>query len=525
MADFEERRGLLGEEGDEGSLSGGQADGGPGRAMPAICDPAHLLHRVVVLVFMCFLGFGSYFCYDNPAALQTQVLQDLKLNTAEFMQLYAWYSWPNVVLCFFGGFLLDRVFGIRLGTVIFSVFVCVGQIIFAAGALLNRFWLMEFGRFVFGIGGESLAVAQNTYAVNWFKGKELNLVFGLQLSMARLGSTVNMNIMGWVYSKVADLVGSPGYTALGVSLMIAAVTCLFSLTCALVLGLLDKRAERILNKEQGKTGEVIQLTDVKDFPLPLWLIFIICVGYYVAIFPFIGLGQVFFIEKFNFSPAEARAVNSIVYIISAPASPILGFMVDRTGKNVIWVITAVVATLAAHMMLAFTFWNPWIAMSLLGVSYSLLACALWPMVAFVVPEHQLGTAYGFMQSIQNLGLALIAMAAGAILDTRGYLVLEVFFCTCICLALVASVMLYFVDYLRGGDLNQSAAARAKLQKEATSDAEIKRWPSKLTERELARFAPMSAFGLRNRYLSRLGAQLPDHCSTHLSSLAHRSVLK
>ena len=39
------------------------------------------------------------------------------------------------------------------------------------------------------------------------------------------------------------------------------------------------------------TGEVIKLTDVKDFPLSLWLIFIICVGYYVAIFPFIGLGQ------------------------------------------------------------------------------------------------------------------------------------------------------------------------------------------------------------------------------------------
>lgn len=38
-------------------------------------------------------------------------------------------------------------------------------------------------------------------------------------------------------------------------------------------------------------GEVIKLTDVKDFPLSLWLIFIICVGYYVAIFPFIGLGQ------------------------------------------------------------------------------------------------------------------------------------------------------------------------------------------------------------------------------------------
>lgn len=53
---------------------------------------------------------------------------------------------------------------------------------------------------------------------------------------------------------------------------------------------------------------------------------------------------------------------SIVYVISAPASPLLGFMVDKTGRNVIWVMIAVVTTLAAHMMLAFTFWNPWIAM-------------------------------------------------------------------------------------------------------------------------------------------------------------------
>uniref|UniRef100_A0A3Q2THR0 Lysosomal dipeptide transporter MFSD1 n=1 Tax=Fundulus heteroclitus TaxID=8078 RepID=A0A3Q2THR0_FUNHE len=399
------------------------------------------------------------------------------------------------------------------------------QVIFAAGAWGNRFWLMEVGRFVFGIGGESLAVAQNTYAVNWFKGKELNLVFGLQLSMARLGSTVNMNIMGWVYSEVASAVGSSGYTTLGISLMIAAGTCVFSLMCALVLGFLDKRAERILHKEQGKTGEVIKLTDVKDFSLALWLIFIICVFYYVAIFPFIGQGQVFFIEKFNFSPAQARAVNSIVYIISAPASPILGFIVDKTGRNVGWVLTAVIATLGAHMMLAFTFWNPWIAMSLLGLSYSLLACALWPMVAFVVPEHQLGTAYGFMQSIQNLGLAVIAIAVGLIVDLRGYLVLEVFFCACICIAMMAVVALYFVDYLKGGDLNRSAAARAKLQKETSPDSETKMQPSMMTQGEHARLAPMSAFGLRNRYLSRLGAQLPDHCSTHLSSLAHRSVLK
>ena len=60
--------------------------------------------------------------------------------------------------------------------------------IFFSGATVEHVWLMYLGRFVFGIGGESLAVAQNTYAVVWFKEKELNLVFGLQLSMARIVS-------------------------------------------------------------------------------------------------------------------------------------------------------------------------------------------------------------------------------------------------------------------------------------------------------------------------------------------------
>lgn len=40
------------------------------------------------------------------------------------------------------------------------------------------------------LGGENLAVAQNTYVVAWFKGKELNMVFGLLLSVSRLVSAL-----------------------------------------------------------------------------------------------------------------------------------------------------------------------------------------------------------------------------------------------------------------------------------------------------------------------------------------------
>lgn len=76
MADFEERRALLGDE-DEGSFTDRQEARGPGRPMPAICDPSHLLHRIVVLVFMCFLGFGEQ-PLNQPFL---EILDYVKLNS------------------------------------------------------------------------------------------------------------------------------------------------------------------------------------------------------------------------------------------------------------------------------------------------------------------------------------------------------------------------------------------------------------------------------------------------------------
>ncbi|KAJ8313236.1 hypothetical protein KUTeg_009213 [Tegillarca granosa] len=408
------------------------------------CNPHKALHRYLVLIIMCFLSFGSYFCYDNPAALQDNMIRDLDISVSQFMGFYSWYSWPNVILCFFGGFLIDRVLGVRGGAVIFSLFVTAGQIVFALGAYVNELWLMDLGRFIFGIGGESLCVAQNTYAVKWFQGKELNMVFGLQLSFSRVGSTVNMNIMSPIYNFIEQN-GFSGYKCLGIVLFVGGVMCVLSLFCAFALGYFDKRADKILKRDFVNTEEVIRITDVKDFPASIWLLCVICVAYYVAVFPFIGLGLVFFEMKWDFDPSLANNVNSLVYIISAVASPFFGFVIDKTGKNVFWVILGTIATLGCHALLAFTFVNPYVAMITMGFAYSILASALWPMAAQVVPNHQLGTAYGIMQAIQNLGLAVISLVAGAIVDSSGYLLLEVFFLAWLCVALIASVLLYLMD--------------------------------------------------------------------------------
>lgn len=58
----------------------------------------------------------------------------------------------------------------------------------------------------------------------------------------------------------------------------------------------------------------------------------------------------------------ANAVNSIVYVISAVASPFFGLLVDRVGRNILWVFLAVVFTIGSHALLAFSFANPYIGM-------------------------------------------------------------------------------------------------------------------------------------------------------------------
>jgi hypothetical protein len=100
-----------------------------------------------------------------------------------------------------------------------------------------------------------------------------------------------------------------GYECLGTALMLAAATCVFSLMCAIILALLDLRRTRIIPTEPIKAGDEIKLSDALKFPLPLWLVFIICVTFYCSVFPFISLGKVFFISKYDFEPTLANSAD------------------------------------------------------------------------------------------------------------------------------------------------------------------------------------------------------------------------
>jgi MFS family permease len=100
------------------------------------------------------------------------------------------------------------------------------------------------------------------------------------------------------------------------------------------------------------------------------------------------------VEKFEFSPENANKVNSMIYLISAIGCPLFGYIIDKFGKNIMWTFLSIFVTIFGFIILAFTSWNPYFGVCLMGVAFSIWASSIWPIIAFVIPEYQLGTAFG-----------------------------------------------------------------------------------------------------------------------------------
>ena len=143
-----------------------------------------------MLVLAVLLCFGNHFIYDNPSALQPQLMDRLNMNSLEYNLLYSVYSFPNFILPLFGGYLIDFM-GIRIGITLFSLLILAGQCVFALAVDLRNYPLALVGRFIFGLGGESLTVTQCSLISNWFMGKNMALTFGVNISMARIGGVAN----------------------------------------------------------------------------------------------------------------------------------------------------------------------------------------------------------------------------------------------------------------------------------------------------------------------------------------------
>jgi len=347
-------------------------------------------YRWMVLVFLSLAMFGSYYAYDALSPLADVLKQQLGFSDENIGLLQAIYSFPNIFTVVIGGFIIDRL-GLRKSLMIFGVLCMIGPAITASSGHLS---VMAAGRLIFGMGAESLNVAVTAALARWFKGKELSFAFGINLTICRLGSFAALNSPTWARAAYANW-RWPFLIALGLST--------FCVIGAIIYWILEEQAEKNFSLGEASTDKVV-FADLFKFGVSYWYIVALCVTFYSAIFPFQTFAVKFFIEAHGTSREFGGFLSSMLTAFAMIFTPLFGLMVDRVGKRALLMMFGSVLLIPVYLMMAYTRVNLYIPMALMGVAFSLIPAVMWPSVAYIVDQSKLGTAYGLMTMIQNIGL-------------------------------------------------------------------------------------------------------------------------
>lgn len=348
--------------------------------------------RWLVLVVISLAMFGNYYVYDAISPLADVLQSQLGFTDANIGLLQGIYSVPNIVMVLVGGILIDRI-GVKKATFIFALLCFLGAIL---TALSPKLWVMASGRLVFGLGAESLIVAVTAAVAQWFRGKELSFAFGINLLIARLGSFAALNSPTWA----RDAFGS-----WRTPLLIATV---FGAVCVIAAGIYwlmeNQAAKRYSLGGQGGTDKVVW-GDLLKFSPTYWYVVALCITFYSGIFPFQTFAVKFFQDAHHVTRETGGFLSSMLTLFAMVGTPLFGLLVDRVGKRALFMMAGSLLLIPVYLLMAYTQVSLYVPMAMMGIAFSLIPAVMWPSVAYLVPEEKLGTAYGLMTLIQNVGLA------------------------------------------------------------------------------------------------------------------------
>jgi MFS family permease len=314
-------------------------------------------------------------------------------------QLYSVYSVAAVIVLLVGGVIIDK-FGTAKSTVLFGAICTVAAVMMA---MTDDLTIMLIARFLLGVGSEPLIVAITTALAKWFKGRELSFAFGINLTIARLGSVAADWSPTW--AKFA-------YDGWQKPLAIAAGLGLLCVISAVAYWALEGIASRRYGL--GKAGEVdkLVLSDLFRFGTSFWFVVAICVTFYSAIFPFRSFAIKFFIEAWDMSREAAGQANSVLPFAAMFVTPLFGLMVDKLGKRALFMMFGSLLLMPVYLLMAYQLTPLWVPIALMGIAFSLIPAVMWPSVAYIVQERRLGTAYAVMTLIQQIGVAAMNWGIG-----------------------------------------------------------------------------------------------------------------
>jgi MFS family permease len=381
--------------------------------------------RWTALVLVSLAMFGNYYLYDSLGPVVDLMRSQLDLSYQQIGMLSTAYSVAALLVLLAGGWVIDR-FGTRTALVVFASICLLAAALTAVGP---GFEGILAGRFLLGLGAEPLIVAATTVLAKWFKGSELSFAFGLNLSISRLGSAS----ADWSASFA-----SPLYTNWQDPLWLATAIGGVSVAAAMLYWMQERRAQGRIElgetqREEATADGRVGIKQMYRFSFSYWYIVALCVVFYATVFPFRSFAINYFQQAHGLDRATAGQLSSVLPLAAIIATPLFGLWVDRVGRRSTFMAIGSLAMLPLFLIVTYLPAGPLVPLpggagvplTLLasivafGIVFSLIPAVMWPSVAYIVEPSRLGSAYALMTFCQQVGMALVPLAIGALNDWAG----------------------------------------------------------------------------------------------------------
>ena len=432
-----------------------------------------MVARWTVLVLVASMMFFAYMFVDILSPLASLLNDTLAWDQGVF----GTYAAGEYLLNVFGfliiaGIILDKM-GVRFTGLLSASLMVIGAAIKYWGISwadantvewLNAWWpsmpgsakLAMFGFMIFGCGCEMAGTTVSKILAKWFKGKEMALAMGLEMAIARLGVFAAM----WLSPMISEKFAVDGTNSVVAPLLFSAALLVIGLLNFFVFTVMDKTLDRqelndqMVNDQMVNDADEFHVSDLKQIftSKMFWIVALLCVLYYSAIFPFQRFATNFLEETLQISNAEAAGLFKWFPILAMVLTPFLGAFIDYKGKGASMMLLGAIIMIACHCVFAFVLpaypskTLALVTILVLGVSFSLVPASMWPSVPKIIDEKVLGSAYCLIFWVQNIGLCLVPLLIGKLrVTTDGYLVPMIVFASFGVLAFLLSLALKVED--------------------------------------------------------------------------------
>lgn len=371
------------------------------------------------------------------------------------------YGFINVFLLmlFFGGIILDKT-GVRFTGLMSTGLMFVGAAIkwYAVSrgfegeflGLPTQVAIACLGFAVYGMGAEIAGITVTKVIAKWFTGHEMALAMGLQVSLARIGTACAL----FFALPIAQSFGE-----ISAPIMIGASALCIGLLSYIVYCVMDKKLDASMDGASAgeESEEQFKFSDLKEIfcNKGFWLITLLCLIFYSAVFPFLKFATNLMIIKYNVTPDLAGIIPGLLPFGTILLTPLFGSLYDKIGKGATLMIFGSILLTVVHILFAMPLLNVWwfavIVMIILGIAFSLVPSALWPSVPKIIPMKQLGSAYAIIFYIQNIGLSMVPVLIGTVIKnntangTTDYTMPMSIFALFGAIAVAISILLKIVD--------------------------------------------------------------------------------